>query len=221
MKNSLKTLFQNVKPRQILLLTIGIILVLCVLSFSKTNHGSIQNNERDKVRINHDSFRYKGISEAKTKQIQKATTAVDKVLTERIQNEKNDDDVKLANTLISNIKSDDNEIQEIRKAYQNVMMVVNGASIDRLQVTRSRIANLSNTTLSKELKNKFTEKMVTATARDISDTPAYVDSQTKPLTKDQLKLKEAEMVKKDAKAKADYDAQVKNTQSASSENADN
>ncbi|QEA59601.1 hypothetical protein FGL74_07735 [Leuconostoc koreense] len=221
MKNKSNTLFQSVKPWQIILLTIGIILVLGVFIFRKTNHNSIQNNERDKVHINHTSYQYKGISEVKTKQIQKATTAVDKALTERIQNEKNDDDVKLANKLSSNIKSDDNDTHEIRKAYENVMMVVNGSSIDRLQVARSYLANLSNTTLSKELENKFTEKMVTATARDISDTPSYVESQTKPLTKEKLKLKEAEMVKKDAKAKADYDAQVRNTQAASSEDAEN
>lgn len=181
----------------------------------KDNTSDKQTDER------HAEDPYKGISEAKTKQIQKATKSVDKVLTERIGNTKNDDDVKAANTAISDIKGNDNDTQDIRKAYESVMTVVNGSSNDKLQVARSRIANLSNAKLSKELESKFTDKMVNITAVDTSSTPHNVYDETKPLTKAQLKAKEDEMAKNEAKDKADNDAQVKNAQSASSEDANN
>lgn len=205
----------------VLIILITVLLGVVGFSIGNNRHNNVEKSKARSISQKHAEETYRGILEAKTKQIQKATKFVDKVLAERIQNTKNDDDVKAANTAISNIKGDDTDTQDIRKAYASVMAVINGSSMDKLQVARSRIANLSNSTLSKELENKFTDKMVTATARDISDTPAYVESQTKPLTKAQLKAKEAEMAKNEAKNKADTDAQVKNAQSASSEDANN
>lgn len=205
----------------VLIIVITVLLGVVALSIDNNKHNNVEKSKAKSINKKHVEQLYKGISEAITKQIQKATKSVDKVLAERIQNTKNDDDVKAANTAISNIKGDDTDTQDIRKAYASVMAVVNGSSMDKLQVARSRIANLSNSTLSKELEHKFTDRMVTATARDISDIPAYVESQTKPLTKAQLKAKEAEMAKNEAKNKADTDAQVKNAQSASSEDANN
>lgn len=223
MRSDSNSSFKNSKMVKDVVLIIVITVLLGVVGLSIGNNRHI-NGEKYKAKSINQKYSgdtYKGIFKAKTKQIQKATTAVDKVLTERISNTKNDTDIKSANTAISDIKGDDNDTQDIRKAYESVMTVVNGSSMDKLQVARSRIANLSNAKLSKELESKFTEKMVTATARDISDTPAYVESQTKPLTKAQLKAKEAEMVKTEAKAKSDYDEQVKNEQSISSEGAKN
>lgn len=205
----------------VLIIALTVVLGSVGLSIGNNRHINGEKSKAKSINQKHLEDPYKGISKAKTKQIQKATTAVDKVLTERISNTKNDVDVKSANTAISDIKGNDNDTQDIRKAYESIMTVVNGSSMDKLQVARSRIANLSNAKLSKELESKFTAKMVTATARDISDTPSYVESQTKPVTKAQLKAKEDEMAKNEAKDKADNDAQVKNAQSASSEDANN
>jgi hypothetical protein len=167
-----------------------------------------KNKDNDKSDTTKEKYEdiFKTVAKDKQKQVESADKAVQKLVKDDLNGKKDvhDANIKSAEDTIVGIKGDGNDLKSIRDAYTNIVNVVKSPTIDNLQKMRTSIANMSDSNISRHLNDTFESNMIKHVAEKTNKTVKEVTSESKPLTPQQVKVKEFEAKKKaDAAQKAD------------------
>lgn len=167
-----------------------------------------------------DVFKY--VSKDKQTQVESADKAVQKLVEDELNGKKDvhDSNIKAAEAAIAGINGDSDDLKSIHDAYTNIVNVVKSPTIDNLQNMRTSIANMSDSNISRHLNDTIESDMIKHVAEKTNKTVKDVTLASKPLTPQQVKIREVESKKKaDAAQKAKADAEKAAAEKAAAEKA--
>ena len=153
---------------------------------------------------------FKSVSKDKQTQVESADKAVQKLVEDELNGKKDvhDSNIKAAEDAIAGINGDSDDLKSIHDAYTNIVNVVKSPTIDNLQNMRTSIANMSDSNISRHLNDTIESDMIKHVAEKTNKTVKDVTLASKPLTPQQVKIREVESKKKaDAAQKAKADAE--------------
>lgn len=176
-----------------------------------------KNKDSDKTDTIKEKYEniFKTVAKDKVAQVETADKAVQKLVDDELNGKKDakDENLKAAETAIAGIKGDDTDLKTIRDAYSNIVTVVKSPTVENLKNMRTSIANMSDSNISRHLNTTFETGMIKHVSEVTHQSVKTVTSESKPLTAQQVKAKEADIKKQQdeaaKKAKADADAKAK------------
>ena len=181
---------------------------------------------------------YQNLSKSKAEQVKKADTAVENGFNvndkfER-QDAKTDPNVinsrpdnyvapivskaeAKAATEIAEIKGNDTNTKDIRRAYTDIVNVVKDSSLINMQTARSHIADLKDSKLATHMEKEYEQSMVVLVVRHTNYAESQVLDMTKPLSKKKLKAAQAKAAAAAASTSSSIAAESSNMAKSSSD----
>ncbi|MFT9406235.1 hypothetical protein [Lentilactobacillus hilgardii] len=181
---------------------------------------------------------YQNLSKSKAEQVKKADTAVENVFTVNDKFERQDaktDPNEIAKrpdnyvapvvskaeakaaTAIVEIKGNDTNTKDIRRAYTDIVNVVKDSSLINMQTARSHIADLKDSKLATHMKKEYKQSMVVLVVRHTNYAESQVLDMTKPLSKKKLKAAQAKAAAAAASTSSSIAAESSNMAKSSSD----
>ncbi|MFT9455913.1 MAG: hypothetical protein ABF575_01350 [Liquorilactobacillus hordei] len=174
---------------------------------------------------------YQNLSKSKAEQVKKADTAVENVFKVNDKFERQDaktDPNEIAKrpdnyvapvvskaeakaaTAIVEIKGNDTNTKDIRRAYTDVVNVVKDSSLINMQTARSHIADLKDSKLATHMEKEYEQSMVVLVVRHTNYAESQVLDMTKPLSKKKLKAAQAKAAAESASTSSSIAAESSN-----------
>ncbi|QYH51647.1 hypothetical protein [Liquorilactobacillus hordei] len=197
---------------------------------SSKNYATSTNNQNNSP--------YQNLSKSKAEQVKKADTAVKNVFNANDKAEQKDakTDPNVVNrrpdnyvapivskaedkaaTAIAEIKGNDTNTKDIRRAYTDVVNVVKDSSLINMQTVRSHIADLKNSKLATHMEKEYEQSMVVLVVTHTNYAESQVLDMTKPLSEKKLKVAQAKAAAAAASSSSASAAESSNMAKMSSE----
>lgn len=178
---------------------------------------------------------YQNLSKSKAEQVKKADAAVENIFTSYYKAKDHDEKLSQtviasrpntyvapsvikaeakATTAIAEIKGNDTDTKDIRRAYTDVINVVKDSSLINMQTVRSHIADLKDSKLATHMEKEYEQAMVALVVTHTDYSESQVLDMTKPLSDKKLKAAQDKAAASSASASSAHAAEASNVAKA-------